>query len=119
MWFSSGRSGVAGIALASSRYAPPTSTRPSPGRDEAELLPAGRGCRRVARTQRDVVEVELRVGLRLDEDDLEPLAEVDDRLAAVERGHAQADPLERALLARPLGVEERQLAAARVARRAA
>ena len=56
-----------------------------------------------------MVEVELGVGLGLDQHELEPLAEVDDRVAAVERGDAQADPLEGAALARAFGVEERQL----------
>ena len=81
---------------------------------EAELLPPARRRLGIAGPQRDVVEVELGVRLRLDEDDLEPLAEVDDRLAAFERRHAQPDPAERTPLARPLGVEERQLAPARV-----
>ena len=81
---------------------------------EAERLPLdGRGGG-VGRDERDVVEVELGVGLGLDQHELEPLAQVDDRLAAVERGDAQADPLEGAALARAFGVEQRQLPAPRV-----
>jgi hypothetical protein len=62
-----------------------------------------------------VVEIELRVGRRLDQLDLEPLAQIDDGLTPGERGHAQPDPLQRPALARPVGVEDRQLPAACVA----
>ena len=114
MWLSSGRSGVAGVARDQLEVGAAHLQAPVARGREAELLPAARGRRGVARAERNVIEVELRVRLRLDEDDLEALPQVDLRVPAVERGDAQPDPGERALLAWPLGVEERQLAPPRV-----
>jgi hypothetical protein len=58
-----------------------------------------------------VIQIELGVGLGLDQHELESLAEVDDRVAAVERRDAQADPLEGASLPWSFRVEQGQLPA--------
>ena len=83
---------------------------PVAGRREAELLPAARGGLGIAGAERDVVEVELGVGLRFDEDDLEPFAEVDQRRRGRRARRRAARPA-RARRARAApGVEQRQLA---------
>ena len=84
-WLSSGRSEVARIALGQLEEGAADLEPSVAGGREAELLPAARRRLGIRGAQRDVVEVELGVGLRLDEHDLEPFAEVDHRLAAVER----------------------------------
>ena len=107
--------GIARVAWRrSSRYAPPTSSRPSPTGREAERLPLLGRRHGIRGDERDVVEVELGVGLGLDEHDLDALAEVDGRIAAVERRDPEADPRKRAAFPRPLCIEERELAAARI-----
>ena len=97
---------------------------------EAEPLVRPCGCRRIAREQRDVVEVVVDVGSPLDEPkpqtlidveiglalarllDREVLRQLGDRRPQV--GHAKRDVLERPALSRPLSLEQRQLAAAGV-----
>ena len=70
------------------------------GRCEAERTPLlGRGGR-IGGDECDVIEVELRFGLGLDEDDLETLSQVDARLAAVQRRDTEADPSQWAGLSR-------------------
>jgi hypothetical protein len=82
---------------------------------EAELLPGRGRDLQIGRAQRDVVEIELRVGCRLDQLDLEPVAQIDDGLTPGQGRHAQPDPLECPAFARPVGVEDRQLPATCVA----
>src|SRR5581483_317151 len=107
------------------------SGRPRRDRLEAERpVRVGRR-RRVAREERDMVEVVVEVGRRLDEAESYALgADVEVRLTvarpleresvgqrrtgALELGDAQGDVLQRTALARAFGVEERQLAAPRV-----
>ena len=100
------------------------------GRVEAERdVRLGRGCR-VGRVERDMVEVELDLGRRLDQAQAEALGDVEVGLAVarpldldvlgevgervLDVGDAQRHVLERAALAGPFLGEERQLAAARV-----
>ena len=92
------------------------------GREAVALVLLGRRLGR-RRAERDVVEVVLDVGPRLDERHEDPFSDVEDVRRAVgqrgarrgEVGDAQRDVLEHAPLARAFGVEERQLAAPRVA----
>ena len=114
MWFRSGRSGLPGSPCDQLEVRAADLQPAVAGRREAERLPLLGRLSRIRRDDRDVVEVELRIGVGLDQHDLEPLAEVDGRVAAVERRHAQADPSERPALPRPVCVEERELAAARI-----
>src|SRR5204863_6175192 len=80
-------------------------------RIEAVALVGLRGLSRVGRIERNVIEVVLRVRRRLDQDQLHAFGELELRLSRRELRDAQGDMLERALLARPLRVEERELAA--------
>ena len=93
-------------------------------RAEAEVVVGARGRRRIAREERDVIEVVVDLGRRLDEPDPEAfetstktepssaVSAVGKRLASGrEAGHPQRHMLERAALARALGGEERELAA--------
>ena len=67
-WFRSGRSGSPGSPSWNSMYAPPTSTRRvAGGREAVALVLAAPSPAAIARPERDVVEVVLDVGLRLDE----------------------------------------------------
>ena len=70
-WFSSGRSGALGSPAWNSRYAPPSSTRGAPSRGSASLKPSETYSRAVASgsrgEERDVVEVVVDLGLRLDD----------------------------------------------------
>ena len=132
-WFSSGRSGSPGVAgVELDERAADLDARAPGGRARAALKPSAvrRGGRRGSgRAERDVVEVVLDVGRRLDEPEPQPLADVEVGLAVARRstsgrrrGRARplevdtrsADVLERAAFARALGGEERQLAAPRV-----
>ena len=87
-------------------------------RTEAVLLVRLGRRRRVGRAQRDVVEVVLDIGRRLDERQADPVADVEDlRRSLGQRGagsrkigDAKRHVLEGAGVARRLGVEERQLA---------
>ena len=115
MWLSRGRSVATGVALPQLEPRAADLEPPVVVERESEGLPLGCRGGRVRREQRDVVEVELGVGLGLDEHELETLAEVDNRVAAVERGDAQADPL-RARPARA-ALPRRRASACRGARR--
>ena len=61
-----------------------------------------------------MVEVVLGICRRLDQDQVDAFAELELRLSLWKLRHAQGDVLERPGLTRPFGVEERELAAARV-----
>jgi hypothetical protein len=92
-------------------------------RREAVAHVVARGRLGSGRPERDVVEVVLDVGRRLDEGEGDALGDLEDLRRAVgklgtggrEVGDPQADMLERTLLTRAFGVEERQLATAGVA----
>ena len=82
-------------------------------RREPEPQPFARRCLGIGRIQRHVVEVVLDLRLRLDEGDDDSLAELEP-VRAGEPRDAKPDPDERAGVARPLRLEERQLPAAGV-----
>ena len=102
-WFSNGRSDAPGSPARSSTNAPPTSTRPNRRVETVLLVGAGRRLG-VGGPQRDVVEVVLDVGRRLDERQPDPFADVEDlRRSLGQRGactreirDAKRDMLERA-----------------------
>ena len=77
---------------------------------ETEGLPGRSGAGGIARDEADVVEVELHRRRRLDDDDPQALPEIDFRRRPSSELHAQPDVAQRARLARPLGLEQGQLA---------
>jgi hypothetical protein len=125
-WFSRGRSGSPGSPSWNSTNAPPSlDPRQAVGRlggVEPELDVLVSRPLRIGRDQRDVVEVVLDLGRRLDESHADAVSEVEvcaravrkRRAGGLEIGDPQGDVLERAALARAFGLEERQLSVARV-----
>src|SRR6266849_2208407 len=127
-----GRARLAGMELdpGTSDLDARTPCRTGRRRPETERAVLRRSLLRVRGEERHVVEVVLDVGLRLDEPEAHAFAHVEVRLAGartfelasgrqlrerlVERGDAECDVLQRAALAWPLRVEERELAAARI-----
>ena len=122
-WFRSGRSGSPGSPSWNTTNAPPTSTRPLPRRREAVPLVLPRGLERRGRPQGDVVEVVLDIRLRLNEGQPDSLSGLEHIRCARGQssagrgqiGDAQSDMLQRAVLTRAIGVEQRQLAATGIA----
>src|SRR5439155_11480550 len=92
-------------------------------RREAERQPFSRRPLGIGRNEGDVVEVVVDIGLPFDEPDVQPLAGVDLRPGAVgERSHrllqvrdAQSDAAQCPRCSWPVGLEQRQLSAPRVA----
>ena len=114
MWFRSGRSAIARIAGQQLEVRAADLHPAVAGRREAERLPPLDRLDRIRGHECNVVEVELRIGFGFDQHDLEALAQIDSRVATVQRRDAQADPRERPALPRAFRIEERELAAARV-----
>ena len=114
-WFRSGRSGSVGSPAWNSRYAPPSSTRGTPSRGSASLKPSERYRARLPRGRSSTARRGRgRSRPRPSPDDVhrQPLADVVRGLRSVV--DAQRHVLERALLTRPLLVEERELEATRI-----
>ena len=68
---------------------------------------------RIGGVERDVIEVVLHLGRRLDEANLDAARELV-VVGPLDGAHAECDMLERTALARPFGVEQRQLSVARM-----
>ena len=84
MWFRSGRSGSPGVAREQLEVGAADLEPAVADLREAERTPLLGRRGRIGGDERNVIEVELRVGLGLDEHDLQTLSQVDALLAAVQ-----------------------------------